>query len=319
MGGVDRMWWLETCYFVSTPPAGCLSSRQRRGSASVADEGIAGKWLSAAGIPSNVGEMFPAAIDVAPATYVEDLGTIFARFTTSQDSGNHSYGVRTDSARYFVKTAGGPAATEPYLDFDGRVALLRNAAEIARSAEHPTLPTLHAVIESPAGPLLVYDWRDGELLGEPNARERFRSLPSNEILAALDTLYDLHAALDARGWVEGDFYDSSLLYDFSARRLTVIDLDSYHRGPYRNTMGRMFGSRRFMAPEEHVLGAPIDSRTTAYVMARAAQILLPEPPPQFDAVLVEATTTRFPSYRDFHEAWLTASSMTDDSVPNRVT
>jgi len=260
--------------------------------------------------------MFPGAIDVPSATYLDQLGTIFARFTT-QDSGNFSYGVGTADARYFVKTAGDPADTRPYLDFDGRVALLRTAAELARSVTHHTLPVLHTVIESPAGPVLVYDWRDGDLLHEPAARERFRALPTAEILAALDALYELHAALDAAGWVEGDFYDGALIYDFDEHRLTVMDLDTYHRGPHRNTMGRMFGSERFMAPEEHALGAPIDTRTTAYVMARTAQVLLPEPPLAIHAVLLEATTTRFPNYQAFYEAWLTASSTAADCLASR--
>ncbi|HWD80528.1 MAG TPA: hypothetical protein VG497_16650 [Kribbella sp.] len=254
--------------------------------------------------------MFPGAIDVPPATFLDQLGTIFARFIT-QDSGNLSYGVETATGRYFVKTAGDPADTRPYLDFDGRVALLRTAAELARSVTHPTTPTLHAVIESPAGPILVYEWRDGDLLHNLEARERFRALPTAEVLAALGALYELHAALDANGWVEADFYDGAMLYDFDARRLTVIDLDTYHRGPSRNTMGRMFGSERFMAPEELVLGAPVDSRTTAYVMARTALVLLPDPPTAVADVLVEATTARFPSYDAFHEAWLTASSTID--------
>lgn len=251
--------------------------------------------------------MFPGAIDVPPATYLDHLGTIFTRFT-AQDSGNVSYGVQTTTARYFVKTAGDPADTRPYLDFDGRVALLRTAAELARSVTHHTMPTLHAVIESPEGPALVYEWRDGELLHDPSARERFQALPTAEILAALGALYELHAALDAAGWVEGDFYDGAMMYDFDARRLTVIDLDTYHRGPARNTMGRMFGSERFMAPEELTLGAPIDSRTTAYVMARTALVLLPDPPPAVAEVLLEATTTRFPGYPAFYDAWRTASS-----------
>jgi serine/threonine-protein kinase len=262
--------------------------------------------------------MFPGEIDVLPANYLDHLGTIFARFTT-QDSGNISYGVQTGDARYFVKTAGDPANTEPYLDFADRVGLLRNAIELSRSVSHPALPRLHAVIESPAGPLLVYDWRDGDLLHDAAVRERFQALPTEEILTALDTLYDVHAALDAAGWVEGDFYDGSLLYDFATRRLTVLDLDSYHRGPFRNTMGRMFGSTRFMAPEELALGAPIDTRTNAYVLARAGLILLPDPPPALEGVLLEATTARFPSYQAFHNAWLTASSTTADSLSSRST
>ncbi|MFG1813076.1 hypothetical protein ACGFIF_04840 [Kribbella sp. NPDC049174] len=260
--------------------------------------------------------MFPGEIDVQPSTYLDHLGTIFARFgAATQDSGNISYGVQTAGHRYFVKTAGDPAATAPYLDFAGRVGLLRNAALLARDVVHPTMPSLHAVIESPGGPLLVYDWRDGEHLGtnrdDPTSpHQRFRALPADEILVAFDALYDLHARLDAAGWVAGDFYDGSLLYDFANHRLTVMDLDSYHHGPYRNHMGRMFGSTRFMAPEEFALGAPIDTRTTAYVMARTALIYLTEPTEAQHAVLQEATTTRYPTYSAFHEAWQTASSTT---------
>jgi serine/threonine-protein kinase len=260
--------------------------------------------------------MFPGEIDVLPAAYLDQLGTIFTRFDT-HDSGNISYGVQTAAARYFVKTAGDPSDNTPYLDFADRVALLHNAVELASSVEHRALPRLHAVIESPGGPVLMYDWRAGEHLGTDrdapsSAHQRFRKLPHTEILAALNDLYDLHARLDAAGWVEGDFYDGSLLYDFTTRRLTVMDLDSYHRGPHRNTMGRMFGSTRFMAPEELALGAPVDTRTTAYALARAGLILLPDPPPALEDVLIEATTARFPSYQAFHEAWLTASSTIAD-------
>ena len=260
--------------------------------------------------------MFPGEIDVLPDIYLNHLGTIFTRFTT-QDSGNISYGVRTATRKYFVKTAGDPADSAPYLDFDGRVGLLRNAAALAESVVHPALPSLHAVIESPAGPLLVYDWRDGEHLGtnrdDPaSAHQRFKALPVPEILAALDALYDLHARLDAAGWVEGDFYDGALLYDFDAHQLTVVDLDTYRQGPHRNDMGRMFGSSRFMAPEQFSRGAPIDTRTTAYVLARAALVLLSDTTLDPDAfrgtyahyaVLQEATTTRYPTYDAFYGAW----------------
>ena len=51
----------------------------------------------------------------------------------------------------------------------------------------------------------------------------------------------------------------------------IIDLDTYHRGPTENRMGRMFGSSRFMAPEEFELGAPIDERTTVFNLGRTIQ------------------------------------------------
>lgn len=126
------------------------------------------------------------------------------------------------------------------------------------------------------------------------------------------TCTDTH---DAAGWAPGDFYDGGLLYDFDRRRLTVVDLDCYRPGPYRNDMGRMFGSSRFMAPEEFSLGAPIDDRTTAYVMARTVLVFLADGtldrdafrgPDALYAVAQEAVTTRFPSYTAFHRRWLGA-------------
>lgn len=58
--------------------------------------------------------------------------------------------------------------------------------------------------------------------------------------------------------------------------MRVIDLDSYSKGPFRNQMGRMFGSERFMAPEEHRLGAWIDERTTVFTLGRTVHHLVPD-------------------------------------------
>jgi serine/threonine protein kinase len=268
--------------------------------------------------------MFPAEISEQPTAYVEQLGTVFAKFgADTQDSGNVSYGVDVGGRRFFMKTAGDPSDTSPYLNFKERQELLRTAARLASMIEHPLLPAFHRLIESPGGPVLVYDWCGGEHLRRMSAEQedpwtafqRFRALPVEEILTALDQLFDLHERLTTAGWVEGDFYDGALLYDFADRRLTVIDLDSYRFGPYRNDMGRMFGASRFMAPEELSLGAPIDERTTAFVMARTALVFLSdgtlEPTafrgtqPQY-AVLQEAVTTRFATYAAFHHAWQTS-------------
>jgi serine/threonine-protein kinase len=142
--------------------------------------------------------MFPRAIDNQPAVYLEQIGEVFARFgANTQDSGNISYGVEVDGQRFFIKTAGDPADTAPYLDFVGREALLRSAARLAEMIHHPLLPAFHGLIESPGGPLLVYEWREGAHLrtareGDPaNAFQRFHSLPAEEILVALDELFVL--------------------------------------------------------------------------------------------------------------------------------
>lgn len=271
------------------------------------------------------------AIDQMPGEYLPSVGVVFAHFNAqTQDSGNISYGVRVGTERYFVKTAGLPDDPLPSLGHPARVELLRNAARLSASVTHPLLPLLLGVIESPDGPMLVYPWLDGELLGVPREQrgdpqssfQRFRSLPSATIQTCLDAVFDLHDALARGGWIAVDFYDGSLLYDFAAGRLWAVDLDMYRDAPFRNTMGQMFGSTRFMAPEELELGALIDEQTTVFVMGRTALVFLSDGTlaPQafrgsralFD-VAVQACQPdrayRFASVAAFCHAWRAARSV----------
>jgi serine/threonine-protein kinase len=211
---------------------------------------------------------------------VERSSLVRRRFDErTQDSGNVSWLVESDGHFLFVKSAGrptpAPGTHQPLLDHAGRVELLDNAVELARSCDHPALASLRNVVATATGPALVYDAAPGELVFGDRAEradpaspyQRFARLPRPRMMAIFDVLIDLHVALAAKGWVASDLYDGCLML---ARddRLTVIDLDTYHRGPFVNTMGRMFGSDRFMAPEEHQLGATIDQRTTVFTLGR---------------------------------------------------
>ena len=221
--------------------------------------------------------------DLAPAAYLSQAGAVFATFDArTQDSGNLSFGVEANGRRWFVKTAGDPADPAPFLPHAARVALLLNAQRLALAVSDPALPALRGVILCAWGPMLVYDWAPGELVGAPAARradpesafQRFRRLPPDELTAAIDTILDAHLRLCGAGWVACDFYDGSIIYDFAARTTWLIDLDNYHRGPFTNEMGRMFGSTRFMAPEEFERGARIDERTTVFTLGRMISVFL---------------------------------------------
>jgi serine/threonine protein kinase, bacterial len=264
-------------------------------------------------------------IEEHPRFFLPRVGQVFARFGVgTQDSGNVSYGVQSGGHRFFVKTAGDPDEQAATLDHEHRVALLHNAAELARSCTHAAMPSLRTVLGSPIGPLLIYDWVDGDLLeGSRQKREdpksphrHFQALPAAEITRALDIVYDLHRDLAEGGWVAEDFYDGSLLYDFVLGRLWVVDLDHYHRGPFVNDRGRLFGSTRFMAPEELIRGAGIDHRTTVFTLGRLAAVFLGDG--TLDgaafrgsagqhAVLTTACQAdparRFASVADFYAAW----------------
>jgi len=256
--------------------------------------------------------------DLAPSAFVTRHADVFAVFDwTSQDSGNVSYGVRVGGERLFVKTAGSPEDTRPFLPHPERVTLLHNAVRLARSVSDPALPDLRNVVESAEGPVLVYEWADGELVGTPASRRsdptsafaRFLALDPHERASALDVVFRLHVKLAARGWIASDFYDGSLLYDFEHRRMHVVDLDSYRDGPFTNDMGRMFGSSRFMAPEEYERGARIDERTTVYTMGRTVAQFLSLGTPAIDALIARACEPdpqrRFRSVAEFYRAWST--------------
>lgn len=71
-----------------------------------------------------------------------------------------------------------------------------------------------------------------------------------------------------------DFYDGSILYNFKTNETKICDIDLYSKKPYVNTMGRLWGSSRFMSPEEFQLNSIIDGKTNVFNMGAIAFALL---------------------------------------------
>jgi serine/threonine-protein kinase len=267
-------------------------------------------------------------IDRSPGDFLRSIGQVFAVFDErTQDSGNISYGVLADDKKFFVKTAGMLENSKAHLPHEQRVALLRNAVSFRRSVDHHSRPELLNVIESPHGPMLVYEWVPGELLGVERSRradpaapfQRFRSLPLSGLITELDVIFDFHRSAAELGWVAVDFYDGAMIYDFSTKTLSLIDLDHYRDQSFTNEMGRMFGSTRFMAPEEFELGAIIDEVTNVFTMGRVISVFLSDGTLDLTSfrggrslyeVMIRACQPerkeRFPSMKAFHAAWLAA-------------
>lgn len=99
----------------------------------------------------------------------------------------------------------------------------------------------------------------------PEQRAAFFALPLDARLRVEDDLIDFLLCTHARGYVAVDFYDGSVLYDRAAGHALFCDVDCFARKPFVNRMGRLWGSSRFMAPEEFTLGAQIDERTNVYL------------------------------------------------------
>lgn len=254
--------------------------------------------------------------------YLGRVGEVFQAFP-EQDSGCVSYGVRLlDGARWFVKEA----ATDR-----GRHSLER-AWAFHRAVRHRAIvPQVHRIAVGRDGAAVVMPWREGEVLypamvggwrdrrGPGSPMARFRALPISRVLAAFERVLDAHLAVEVAGHVAVDFYDGALLYDFGGDVVHLVDLDEYRPGPFVVEEERLPGSRRFMAPEEFVCGAVIDTRTTVFTLGRTARLLLDagdeerawRGTPAQQAVIVRATRSdpeeRFEDVHRFADAWRAAN------------
>jgi len=210
-------------------------------------------------------------IDEELVSYLSRIGNIFTVFD-QQDSGCISYGVRAAEQNWFVK----------YAENHEAIGFMRNAEIFHQAVAHPHIPKLVHAFTTVNGFALVYEWVEGEVLGTPafpgkegrNRPEsphfRFRQLPTDRIIAALNTVYDVHACVEGEGYVAVDFYDGGMIYDFDRYNLHLCDFDCYRRGAFELEMDRNFGSSRFMAPEEFIRGSLIDHLTNVYTMGAAA-------------------------------------------------
>ncbi|MGZ9586024.1 serine/threonine protein kinase [Paenibacillus marinisediminis] len=217
--------------------------------------------------------------------WLTSYGEVFAVFD-QQDSGNLCFGVQSGNEKLFIKYAGAP--TIHYKgSIEDAVAGLKHSISVYEDIQHPALIQLLEHAEYGSGYAAVYKWAEGESLHahwnfdkypkythpqSPNYR--FEQLEMKHKLNCLQTIFSLHQTVAESGYVAIDFYDGSIMYDFNTHKTTICDIDFYHRAPYINTMGRMWGSSRFMSPEEFEQGAVIDEITNVFTMGATAYELL---------------------------------------------
>jgi len=101
----------------------------------------------------------------------------------------------------------------------------------------------------------------------------------------------------------------------------ICDIEFYQKKPVINAMGRMWGSSRYMSPEEFQLGAEIDEQSNVFVMgATAFQLFGGGLDRSFEqwngterhyAIALKAVNTdkseRYSTINDYYEAWLKES------------
>lgn len=251
-----------------------------------------------------------------PRVELDSLGDVFAAFD-QQDSGCLSYGVALGATRWFVKLAPTEITAE----------MLRSAARFHDAVRHRAILAPTAFADLGARAAIVYPWVAGRVLYHPTRSQRpsrtdpasamyaFRSLPLPIVTKAVDDIFDAHLSVADAGYIAVDFYDGCMLYDSSASRMYLVDLDLYRPGPFAVGPQLLPGSTRFLAPEERTAGSLIDQRTTVYTLGRTALILMDQGDSESAwrgsvaqrQVLIRATSNdpaeRYESVEQFVAAW----------------
>ena len=264
-------------------------------------------------------------------SWLQKLGYVFAVFD-QQDSGNICFGVEKEGEKKFVKYAG--ARTIEYEgDPKKAVSRLKSAIPIYYELKHPNLIEIEDHFELDTGYVAVFKWFTGECLHahwsypppakykDPNSPfYKYKHLSVEQRLESLNRIYNFHVFAEEKNYVAVDFYDGSILYDFINNETRICDIDFYQKKPFYNTMGRLWGSFRFMSPEEFVLGSKIDSQTNVFTMGAIAFGLLGgeldrsfekwEASTELYNVACKAVEKdrliRYPTLKEFYKAWTKA-------------
>ncbi|MDR3120044.1 MAG: serine/threonine protein kinase [Clostridiales bacterium] len=188
-----------------------------------------------------------------------------------QDSGNICFGVQSnDGKRYFVKFAGAPTKR-----YDGEIAdaisRLKATVPIYENLAHPSLIRFIKAEEIGGGFAMVFEWVDAICAGRQYQLDcqKFQQLPIETKLQIFDEIMEFMAFVAERGYVAIDFYDGSIMWDSVNNRTVICDIDFFQKSPYVGRMG-LWGSARFISPEERTDGAIIDEITNVYTLGATA-------------------------------------------------
>jgi len=203
-------------------------------------------------------------------SFLSEYGKVFRVFD-DQDSGNICFGVERSGVRRFIKFAGAKTARS-CISPEEAVENLRKTVSIYRDLHHESLIELLECKDTGGGYAMVFDWVDGECMGRmyPEAHARFMAMPIAARLSVFSVVQRFMAHVHACGYTAIDYYDGSVLCNPETLQTYICDIDLFRKKPCINDMGRMWGSSRFMSPEEFELGASLDEITNVYTLGAFA-------------------------------------------------
>jgi len=186
-----------------------------------------------------------------------------------QDSGNICFAIENQDGKLFVKFAG--AQTVRYNgDVQEAIQRLKASVPVYQAIKQKSLIKYITSEEAGQGFAMIFEWADGECMGRmyEKSHEIIMNLPLDEKLHIYEDVIEFLADIAKLGYVAIDFYDGSILYDRSQKAVTICDIDFFRKSPTVNDMGRMWGSSRFMSPEEYKFGEPIDEISNVFTIGK---------------------------------------------------
>ncbi|MBB2479287.1 serine/threonine protein kinase [Bacillus sp. APMAM] len=206
-------------------------------------------------------------------SFLSSYGKVFRVFD-KQDSGCICFGVQNKGKKLFVKFAGAKPVRFKGAPQDA-ISGLKAACKVYEDLRHKNLVFFIKGENIGNGYATIFEWTDAECMGKQyDARDKFFELPVDDRIHIFKEILVFHQFVSEKGYVAIDFYDGSIMYDFTNKKTIICDIDSYSKMPYINSMGRMWGSSRFMSPEEFEKNAVIDEVTNVYLMGATAFALL---------------------------------------------
>ena len=210
-------------------------------------------------------------------SFISKYGKVFKVF--DEQGINVCFGVQDGNKRYFVKFAGAKPINFEACNGNTVLAVewLKNAVSVYQNLEHPALIKFVSAEEIGnaeslcGGYAAVFEWVDAtgiEPLNSPDYM-KFMQMPIKKKMRAFEDIVEFHAHAAAKGYVAIDFYDGSILYDYAHEKVMICDIDFYQKSPYVGEMG-LWGSSRFVSPEECTPGAVMDEITMVYTMGATA-------------------------------------------------
>lgn len=206
-----------------------------------------------------------------PLPFLERYRRVTEAFSW-QTSGNICFtaleNANPESGR-FIKFAGAPTL-KGCVPPEKAVANLKKAAQVYRDLRHENLVELLDAEEVDGGYALIFR----QEFSMQEFDRYFAGVPLGVRVKMFGDVMAFLAHTAEKGYVAIDFYQGSIMYSVWEKRAVVCDVDLFEKAPYVNSMGRMYGSSRFMSPEEYVKGAVIDEVTNVYTLGATAFAML---------------------------------------------